>query len=55
MTDNVKCPKCGSKNVGKTGFSHGVGSGPVLSASISKQYQCSDCKEIFNNPKLFEN
>ena len=55
MTNNIKCPKCGSKNVSKTGLSHGIGAGPVIPVPISKQYQCSDCKEFFNFPKLSNN
>lgn len=41
-----KCPKCGSKNVTKTGISHGVGNGANVSIS-SWGYRCKDCDKLF--------
>lgn len=55
MANNIKCSKCGSENVSKTGLSHGVGTGSAIPAPISKQYQCLDCKEFSNFPKLSNN
>ena len=52
MKNGLKCPKCGSKKLTKTGLSHGVGTGPVFPKPISKQYQCSECEHYFNFPKL---
>ncbi len=48
----IICPACGCDNVKKTGLSHGVGSGVVPPKAISKQYQCLDCQDFFNYPRL---
>lgn len=48
----MACPKCGGNNVKKTELSHGVGSGKVPPKAISKQYQCLDCKNFLNYPRL---
>jgi len=55
MKKDLKCPKCGSKKIIKTGLSHGVGTGPVLPKAISEQYQCLRCEHYFNYPKLTSN
>jgi len=52
MKKDLKCPKCGSKKIVETGLSHGVGTVPTIPKPISKQYQCSECKHLFNYPKL---
>lgn len=51
ITEILSCPKCGSENVGKTGLSLGVGSGPGAPPTTSYQYRCKDCGELFNGPR----
>jgi len=42
----IKCPKCGSSNLRKAGFSYSVGS---LKRS---QYRCCECGELFYYPYI---
>ncbi len=46
----ILCPKCASNHVVRTGFAHGVGSGPTPPPAIHKQYECLDCKNLFHYP-----
>lgn len=41
-----KCPKCVSKNINKTGVSHGVGYGENVPIT-SFGYRCNDCGHLF--------
>jgi hypothetical protein len=49
--ENIECPHCKSSHARKTGFAHGIGTGPKLPDPISKQYECLDCKKLFNYPR----
>lgn len=51
----IKCPKCGSNHVERTGFAHGVGTGLALPPAIHKQYRCLDCNNLFHYPSLTKN
>ena len=50
---DVKCPKCNSKNVIATGYSHGVGSfgASNLPPISSHGQQCKDCGHLFGQSK----
>lgn len=50
----IICPNCGSDNVYKTGLSHSVGVGPKISKHKSYQYECLDCKKLFNYPRFWK-
>jgi len=48
----IKCPKCKGNNVKKTGLAYGIGMGENIPKSNMKQYECLDCKNLFNYPSI---
>lgn len=51
--NELKCPKCQSVKVSKTGFGHGIGTGGIPPITYI-QYRCGDCEELFypNRPHV---
>ncbi len=46
----ITCPKCKGNNTKKTGLSYGLGTGKNIPKNNIKQYECLDCKNLFNFP-----
>lgn len=47
MKNLAKCPKCGSKNIYKTGVGHGIGTGSKIPPITSWGYKCNKCNNLF--------